>query len=118
MTALAYDGITRNQAMKIAGKNRAEHLERRHWERFAQEVRLSPAATTRRVSELGTQVQVKVPEVAAQLAAEFPANGKALKIFADEIRSRAAVIAANSRKGPSAREREAIEDEEPNREEA
>ena len=29
MSALSYDGITRNLAMKIAGKSRAEYLERR-----------------------------------------------------------------------------------------
>ena len=41
MCAAAWDGITRNLAQKIAGKNRGEHLKRRHWQAFAAECGLS-----------------------------------------------------------------------------
>ena len=44
MCAAAWDGITRNLAQKIAGKNRGEHLKRRHWLAFALECGLNAAA--------------------------------------------------------------------------
>jgi serine/threonine-protein kinase HipA len=102
ISALQYEGITRNLAMKIGGKNRAEHLERRYWERFAQDVGLSPAATVNRVEELATAVAAQVDRVAGELAGKFPANRDALQLFSKGIHQRAARIAANSRRGPSA----------------
>ncbi len=104
MSALAYDGITRNLAMKIAGKNRADHLERRHWERFAQEVGLSPAATVLRVNELSTGIAAQVTNVSKELTTELPANRDALSLFAEKIREQAARVAVNSLRGPSAKQ--------------
>jgi hypothetical protein len=92
--------------MKIAEKNRAEHLERRHWERFAGQVRLGPAATVRRVAQLGTAIAATVVDLAGQLETEFfassGADGKALRLFAERIRERANTVAANSQRGPGA----------------
>jgi serine/threonine-protein kinase HipA len=106
MSALAWDGIAKNIAMKIAEKNRAEHLERRHWERFAGQVRLGPAATVRRVAQLGTAIAATVVDLAGQLETEFfassGADGKALRLFAERIRERANTVAANSQRGPGA----------------
>lgn len=96
MSALAYDGITRNIAMTIADKNRAEHLQRRHWERFAQDVGLAPAATVRRVGALAVVVAAAAKEVAAELAAHYPAQPDALELFADRIQQRAEIVGSNS----------------------
>ena len=102
VSSLAYDGITRNLAMKIADKNRAEYLERRHWERFARAVRLSPAATIKRVAELSAAIADQVKPLAEQLAGDFDANREALRMFADQIAKQAARVAANSQRGPTA----------------
>jgi serine/threonine-protein kinase HipA len=104
LSALQYEGITRNLAMKIAGKNRAEYLERRHWERFAQDVRLSPAATVNRVKELATAVADQADKVADELAGRFPADRKALQLFSKGICERATRIAANSTRTSGATE--------------
>jgi serine/threonine-protein kinase HipA len=101
MTSLAYDGITRNIAMKIGGKKRAEYLERRHWERFARENRLAPAATVRRVEQLARLAGTKVDSVAAELAQHPSADREAIKLFSGRIRDRANTVAANARRGPA-----------------
>ena len=44
MCAAAWDGITRNLAQNIAGKNRGEHLERSHWEVVRRRLRAQWAA--------------------------------------------------------------------------
>ena len=111
MSGLSYDGITRNLAMKIAGKNRAEYLGRRHWERFAKEVGLSPAATIRRVNQLGTAVADEVIRLPSQLAEELPADRDALKLFASNIQQQATRVATNAEKAPSAKSKDTDYDE-------
>lgn len=102
LSALPYEGITRNLAMKIAGKNRAEYLERRHWERFARDVRLSPAATVQEVARIGTAAASHVEKLASELAEEFPAaDTTALQSFAAGIQQQAAQVASNSQKDTS-----------------
>lgn len=101
MTAVAYDGVTRNLAMKIAGKNRAAYLERRHWERFAKEVGLSPAATVSRVAQLGASIADQVNDLPTELAHELPVDFEALKLFATAIRELASTVSANAKRGPS-----------------
>jgi serine/threonine-protein kinase HipA len=98
MSALAYDGITRNSAMTLADQSRAEYLQRRHWERFADEVGLARAATVRRVRVLSAAVADAVEETAEELAAKFPVQLDALKLFADRIGERARLIGGNSTK--------------------
>jgi serine/threonine-protein kinase HipA len=100
MSALAYDGITRNLAMKIADSSRAEHLQQRHWQRFAREVGLSAAATVRRVEQLAGMVAEHAEPVANELATSYPADERALRLFAAAIRERSKRVAANSRRGP------------------
>lgn len=104
MSALAYDNITRNMAMKIGGQARADHLERRHWQRFAQAVGLAPAAAVNRVAQLAGRAADGVKAVAAEIAAAQPADRDALNLFADAIQRRAQTVAANSRRGPAAAE--------------
>lgn len=98
MSALLYDGITRNMAMKIADKTRAEYLERRHWQRFAKAVGLAPAATVRRVEQLADTVSDHLPQVVAHLSEDFPANRKALELFGGKIGERASLVARNSQR--------------------
>lgn len=104
VSSLPYEGITRNLAMEIADKNRAEYLERRHWERFAHKMRLSPAATVKGVAQLATAMADQVGPMAKDLADEFQSNRDALRIFADQIAKQAATVAANSHRGPAAAE--------------
>ena len=51
-----YRDVTRNLAMKIAGKNRGHYLHARHWTRTAEENDLSAAQVRRRVGELSQVV--------------------------------------------------------------
>jgi serine/threonine-protein kinase HipA len=96
ISALAYEGITRNLAMTIADKNRAEYLERRHWERFAVAVGLSPAATVRRVEALASELAELAGPLRDQLTAEFPLDRDAVKLFGAKIQERARRVASNS----------------------
>lgn len=103
MSALPYDGITRNLAMKIAGKSRAEHIERRHWERFAETVGLATAATVNRVQELAERVADRVPAVVDDLVDRNPIDRELLHVFAERIRERAQLVASNSRRNSATR---------------
>jgi hypothetical protein len=85
--------------MKIAGKTRSEYLERRHWERFAREVGLSPAATVVRVNQLGAKIAESVAELPKKLADELSA--KALTFFASGIERLASTLSKNAKRGPS-----------------
>jgi len=96
ISALAYEGITPNLAMSIAGKSRADHLQRRHWEGFASNVGLSPAATVRRVGIVAAAVAGTVESLPEELAGRFPTRIDALKLFAVEIARRADQIGKNS----------------------
>lgn len=98
MTGLTYDGITRNMAMKIANKRRAEYIVRRHWQRFARDVQLAPAATVRRVEQLATAISDHALETASALAADFPVNRTAMDLFAHSIHERASLVARNSQR--------------------
>jgi len=113
VSALAYDGITRNLAMKIAGNSRAEHLQRRHWQRFARDVGLSPAATVRRVEQLAGMLAEQVGSVADELVASCPADEPAMRLFAAAIRERSQRVAANSRRGPRDDLESSVDQDEP-----
>ena len=73
MCAAAWDGITRNMAQKIAGKNRGEHLKRRHWERFALDCGLNATRLVARVKEL-TGIALKELETAENQVDAMPAG--------------------------------------------
>jgi serine/threonine-protein kinase HipA len=69
MCALAWEHVTRNMAQKIAGKNRGEHLKRRHWQRFAAEVGLNAPRLIARVEALAKGALVETRNAAADVAA-------------------------------------------------
>ncbi|MGE5562452.1 MAG: HipA domain-containing protein [Bacillota bacterium] len=56
MCAEPYENITRNLAQTVAGKNRGEHLKRRHWERFFREAGLGVRPSLDRVARLAEAV--------------------------------------------------------------
>jgi serine/threonine-protein kinase HipA len=62
-----YDNVTRNLAMKIAGKQRGRHIYARHFDAFAAENGLSKTQVRRRVAELTTLVLKAVPGVVAEM---------------------------------------------------
>ncbi len=97
MTSLIYDNITRNMAMKIADKSRAEHLERRHWERFALAVGLAPAATVRRVETLAEQLLSWLPEIAESVDGGVEPRMLNVKLCVGAIRDQTRRVIANCR---------------------
>lgn len=98
MTALIYQNITRNLAMKIADKSRAEHLHKRHWERFASSVGLSPSATPRRVNQIAEAVSSGAQRIATELSNRFQVNGESLRLISDSIQHNAERVARNSQR--------------------
>jgi serine/threonine-protein kinase HipA len=77
MCALAWEHVTRNMAQKIAGKNRGEHLKRRHWQRFAADVGLNAPRLIARVEALAKATLEETRNAAADVAA-MPAGAHPL----------------------------------------
>jgi serine/threonine-protein kinase HipA len=69
LCATAWPGITANLAQRIAGKNRGDHLEWRHWERFALECGLNPKRVVERVADLTNLAASQVVEAGREVAA-------------------------------------------------
>ena len=64
-------------AQKIAGKNRGEHLKRRHWQRFAADVGLNAPRLIARVEALAKATLIETRNAAADVAA-MPAGAHPL----------------------------------------
>ena len=62
-----YPGLTKKLAMKIGGENRADWLQRRHWERFAHSVALKPPYVLSTAQDLAKRVVSKAEEIAESL---------------------------------------------------
>ena len=77
MCALAWEHVTRNMAQKIAGKNRGEHLKRRHWQRFAADCGLNAPRLIARVETLARAALTETRNAAAEVAA-MPAGAHPL----------------------------------------
>lgn len=73
MCASAWVNVTQNLAQKIAGKNRGEHLKRRHWETFAKDCGLNADRLVERVREL-TGLALSQTEAALEAVARMPAG--------------------------------------------
>ena len=69
MCAEPYPGITRNLAQTIAGKNRGEHLKRRHWERFFRDAGLGIAPSLQRVRRMAETVLAQAADARAETEA-------------------------------------------------
>lgn len=94
MCAAAWDGITKNLAQKIDGKNRGEHLKRRHWERFATDCGLNPTQTVRRVEMLASAVIREVAAAADEVNAMPAGTHVMMKHFVEAIAKRARTVIA------------------------
>jgi serine/threonine-protein kinase HipA len=108
MCAAAWDNITRNLAQKIAGKNRGEHLMRRHWEAFAVECGLSPSRLVRRVEELAGTVLREVKGAAAAVGAMPAGSHVLMPRFVAAVEQRARAIIAGLREDAPPSEHEAV----------
>ncbi len=92
MCGLAWEHVTRNMAQRIAGKNRGEHLKRRHWQRFAADVGLNAPRLIARVETLAKSVLAETQNAAADVAA-MPAGAHPLmETVAKAIEGRARAV--------------------------
>lgn len=62
-----YNGVTPNLAMKIAGKQRGDHIHGRHWDRLADENGLSARLVRARVNRLSKGVLDALPRLVDQM---------------------------------------------------
>ena len=97
MCAAAWDGITRNLAQKIAGKNRGEHLKRRHWQVLAGDCGLNAPRLIKRVQELANAALREASRAASEVDA-MPAGTHVLMVpFVEAIEGRARAILSGLR---------------------
>lgn len=109
MCAAAWDNITRNLAQKIAGKNRGEHLKKRHWQQFATDCGLNATRLIRRVEELGWIVLRNVAAAAAEVDAMPAGTHVLMPKFVEAIEQRArAIIAGLSEDTPAEEDQQAV----------
>jgi serine/threonine-protein kinase HipA len=91
MCGAVWEHVTRNMAQKIAGKNRGEHLKRRHWQRFAANCGLNAPRLVARVEALAkaalTETRAAAAEVAAMPAGPHPLMEQACEVI--EARAKA-----------------------------
>jgi serine/threonine-protein kinase HipA len=92
MCAAAWDGITKNLAMKIADKSNGKHLKHRHWERFAATCGLSRPGTIARVKMLADKVLKELDAAVAEVEAMPAGTHAMLPLFKDAIEHRALAI--------------------------
>jgi serine/threonine-protein kinase HipA len=92
MCAAAWEGITRNLAQKIAGRNRGEHLKRRHWETFAADCGLSAPRLIKRVEELANAVLRETTGAATEANAMPAGTHVMMPAFVEAIETRARAI--------------------------
>lgn len=92
MCAAAWDGITKNLAMKIAGKSDGKHLKRRHWEGFAAECGLSRPGTVGRVELLANRVLKELDGAVAEVEGMPAGTHTMLVLFRNAIEQRARAV--------------------------
>ena len=94
MCSSVWSGITPNMAQKVAGKSRGDHLQERHWFRFAQSAGLRADDVVGRVERLGRAVLANV-DAARDRVLAMPAGGHCLlDDFAAAVASRARRVLA------------------------
>jgi serine/threonine-protein kinase HipA len=77
MCGEVWENVTKSLAQKIAGTNRGDQLERRHWQRFARECGLNPRQVLARVGALA-KTAIAEAEAAASEVAAMPAGTHAI----------------------------------------
>lgn len=88
MCAAVYDKVDQNLPQSVGGKAIAAELHGRHWKAFAEEVGLSPAATVRRVGEIGDMVVDKCDQIAADSLARAGDPSRVLERIRHAIKRR------------------------------
>lgn len=89
-----YENITRNLAQTIAGKNRGEHLKRRHWERFFREAGLGVRPSLDRVGRLADAVLAEAGAAREEIEA-LPAGAAGMVAQCEaSVRARAQAVLA------------------------
>ena len=92
MCGAVFDGVTRNLAQTVAGKDRGEHLKHRHWLRLAAASGLGGAPLLRRVGKLAARVLANA-EPAREEVAAMPAGGHAtLPMIVEAISQRCRAV--------------------------
>lgn len=92
MCAEVFDGVTRNLAQSVAGKDRGDHLKRRHWLRLAAASGLAGVSVLRRIRSLASLVLANVETAKAEVEA-MPAGGDAaLSLIAEAVGQRCRAI--------------------------
>lgn len=97
MCAAAWEGITRNLAQKIAGRNRGEHLKRRHWEQFARDCGLNGPRLLRRIGTLADLVLRSAKNAADDVNAMPASTHVLMPRFVTAIEARARAVLAGLR---------------------
>jgi serine/threonine-protein kinase HipA len=92
MCAAAWPHVTKNLAQKIAGKNRGEHLKRRHWQRFALECGLNPTRVVARVERLTRLLQANVRLAAADVEAMPAGSHVMMRQFCETLEARGRTV--------------------------
>jgi serine/threonine-protein kinase HipA len=92
MCAAAWPQVTRNLAQKIAGKNRGEHLKRRHWERFARECGLNPSRTVARVEAIARLTAAGAKAAVEEVEAMPAGSHTMLDQFRSAVEQRARAV--------------------------
>jgi serine/threonine-protein kinase HipA len=77
MCGEVWESVTKNLAQKIAGKNRGDHLNGRHWQRFARDCGLNPKQVIDRVGALAKSAIAEAKAAASEVAA-MPAGTHAI----------------------------------------
>jgi serine/threonine-protein kinase HipA len=113
MCAEPYEGITRNLAQTIAGKNRGEHIRRRHWERFFRESKLGVAPSLQRVRRLAEAVLGETARAREEVEAMPGGAGPMLGLCEDSVSRRARAILAGLEDEPGAADSEPEQDAPP-----
>lgn len=95
-----YPHVTKNLAMRIAGKQRGDHIHGRHWDRLAEENGLSARLLRSRVEHLSNAVIKAIPGVVAEMDAL--ANGGVMhRQVAEHIERHCRNMLANLRTEPA-----------------
>jgi serine/threonine-protein kinase HipA len=94
MCAEPYEGITRNLAQTIGGKNRGEHIRRRHWLRFFADAGLAATSSISRIRKLAERVQANAEKAAGEVAQMPAGTHMILELCVRAVVSRADAILA------------------------
>jgi serine/threonine-protein kinase HipA len=89
MCGEVFDGVTKNLAQRLAGKNRGDNLKGRHWQRFAQDCGLNPRQVIERVGALAKAVIAEAREAEAEVTAMPAGEHSVLAQTRDAVERRA-----------------------------